>query len=210
MTKYRTYTKYLFFAFNSVIIITYTCQFTTTQPLSLLVTCFFVKRMAASFTDNPGWIKKMKMRFTQIDTDKNGLVNDDDIALIAKKMAEYRKRGRDAEQRYYKMLHDIYSFAIQGKEDVTPDQFVEGMKSFVIQHDVKERIKTFADYTFEVIDVNGDGLISYDEMRQFGKEVGNMSDEMVDMVFRQTDINQNGVITPAENEETLFKFFLSS
>lgn len=166
--------------------------------------------MTASFTDNPAWIKKMKMRFTQIDTDKNGLVNDDDIALIAKKMAEYRKRGRDAEQRYYKMLHDIYSFAIQGKEDVTPDQFVEGMKTFVIQHDVKERIKTFADYTFEVIDVNGDGLISYDEMRQFGKEVGNMSDEMVDMVFRQTDINQNGVITPAENEETLFKFFLSA
>ena len=166
--------------------------------------------MAASFTDEPAWITKMKMRFIQIDTDKNGLINDDDIAAVAKKMAEYRKRGEDAKQQYYKMLHDIYSFAIQGKDDVTADQFIEGMKRFVTQPDVKERIKTFADTTFEVIDVNGDGLISYDEMRQFGKEVGSMSDEMVDMIFRQTDINQDGVITPAENEETLFKFFLSA
>ena len=166
--------------------------------------------MAASFTDDPAWITKMKMRFIQIDADKNGLVNDDDIAAIAKKMAEYRKRGEDCKQHYYKILHGIYSFGIQGKDDVTPDQFVEGMKKFVIQPDVKERIKTFADSTFEVVDVNGDGLISYDELRQFGKEVGNMSDEMVDKIFSQTDINQDGVITPAENEETLFKFFLSA
>ena len=45
------------------------------------------QRMAASFTDNPAWIKKMKARFAALDVDKNGVINERDVALLAKKFA---------------------------------------------------------------------------------------------------------------------------
>ena len=44
--------------------------------------------MAASFTDNPIWVKKMKDRFAALDVDKNGTINDDDVALLAKNLAK--------------------------------------------------------------------------------------------------------------------------
>ena len=59
--------------------------------------------MAASFTNNTAWIKKMKMRFALLDVDKNGIINQDDVALVAKNIAAYRKEGEDAEKSYLKI-----------------------------------------------------------------------------------------------------------
>lgn len=42
--------------------------------------------MAASYTDNPTWVKKIKQQFTHIDIDNDGRIDNDDIATMAKKI----------------------------------------------------------------------------------------------------------------------------
>ena len=65
-------------------------------------------------------------------------------------LKKYRKKGADAEQHYYKILQDVWALGLQGKQSVNQDEFVEGIKKFVTQSDVKQRIKAYADTMFEV------------------------------------------------------------
>ena len=51
--------------------------------------------MAISFTDSPTWIKKMKMRFSILDVDKNGVADTADLAIVARNLAAYRNQGSD-------------------------------------------------------------------------------------------------------------------
>ena len=136
-------------------------------------------RMAASFTDHPAWIKKMKMRFDFLDADKNGIINQDDEALIAKNIATYRKEGEDAEKNYRKILRTANSFSLSGKREVDEETFVQEMKKFVSQPDAKERVKELADMIFSLIDGNNDGVISYNEFCQFYKAM-NVDQEFFD------------------------------
>ena len=43
------------------------------------------------------------MRFALLDVDKNGIINQDDVVLVAKNIAAYRKEGEDAEKSYLKI-----------------------------------------------------------------------------------------------------------
>ena len=63
--------------------------------------------MAASFTQSPDSIKKMKMCFQLLDADKNGILDNDDIVLVAKRMANYRNEGTDAERYYVECIKSI-------------------------------------------------------------------------------------------------------
>ena len=123
-------------------------------------------RMTASFTDNPAWINKMKMRFALLDVDKNGVINQDDIALVAKNIATYRREGEGAEKNYFKVLNAINTVELP---EIDEETFVQEMKKFVSQPDAKERVKKLADMIFSVVDSNNDGVISYNEFCQFCK-----------------------------------------
>lgn len=166
--------------------------------------------MSASHTENPAWIYKVKMRFSHLDRNKDGLIDYNDIATIAKNMAKFGKKGTDAEQRYHEALINVWSFGLQGMDNVDADKFVEGIRKFVVQPDVKERIIAYADAHFEVLDANGDGVITPDEMHQYCRAVLDMDDEMIDIVFKEEDLNHDGVITLAEKRQALLQFFLTA
>lgn len=163
--------------------------------------------MAASFTDDPAWINKMKMRFAILDVDMNGIINQDDVALVAKNIAAYREEGEEAEKSYFKILKAVTTFVLAGEVD--EETFVQEMKQFVSKPDAKERVKKLADMIFGIIDANNDGVISYNEFCQFFKAM-NASQELIDTLFKQADTNKDGVIDHLEIQESYAKYFFST
>ena len=163
-------------------------------------------RMTASFTDNPAWINKMKMRFALLDVDKNGVINQDDVALVAKNIATYRREGEGAEKNYFKILKAVTTFELP---EIDEETFVQEMKKFVSQPDAKERVKKFADMIFSVVDSNNDGFISYNEFCQFLKAL-NANQELIDTLFKQADTNKDDIIDHLESQESFIKYFFST
>ena len=162
--------------------------------------------MATSFTDSPAWIQRMKMRFDLLDADKNGILGNADIALVAKNIATYRNEGPDAEKHYFKTLQSITLAEEQG---VTEKEFIEQAKKFVSQPDAKEHVKELADMVFEVVDANKDGVISYEEYSHFYKAF-DASQEMIDTFFKAADTNEDGVVDPLETQQSYMKYFFSA
>ena len=167
--------------------------------------------MATSITESPVWINKMKIRFASMDVDKNGRVNVDDISILAKKFAGYRKEGKEDEKRYFDALMLVYSYATRGAEGTNEEEFVEGMKEFVAQSDARQRVNGFAAMLFEVMDTDKNGVISFDEFMGFHKASNTkLDEELLKGIFMDADTNRDGVIQPSELEESLAKFFLSA
>ena len=163
--------------------------------------------MAASFTESPDWIKKMKMRFDLLDVDKNGVLDNADIVLLAKRMAAYRNEGPDAEHNYVESIRTIISPFIE-KEGINEKEFIENARKFVSQPDAKAHVREFAKKMFEIVDANKDGIISKDEFTQFYRAL-NASQEMIDRSFKAADTNEDGVIDCSELQETYVKFIFT-
>lgn len=52
---------------------------------------------------------------------------------------------------------------------------------------------------FEVVDVNGDGMISEEELRHLSERLGEpFSDEQIEKIFSQADADGDGLISLAE------------
>ena len=154
----------------------------------------------------------MQARFAALDVDKNGVINEDDVALLAKKLAGYRKEGKDAEKKYFDMLNSVWSFGIGGSggQGVNEDKFVQGMKQFVTRPDARERMNAYSAMVFGVIDSDKDGVIDYDEFKRFHKACSNMDDQLIERFFKDADINGDGVIRVSEFEASTAKFMLSA
>ena len=162
--------------------------------------------MDTSFTDSPTWIKKMKWRFSHLDVDKNDIVDNADLAIVAKKLAAYRNEGPDEEKHYYQIVKAI---SLVDDKGVTEEEFVEQAKKIVSLPDAKERVKGLADAVFKIMDINNDGVISYEEFLHFHKSL-NIKQETIDELFNKADTNGDGVVDYQETCESFIKFFLSA
>ena len=162
--------------------------------------------MDISFTDSPKWTKKMKWRFALLDVDKSGVVNNTDLAIVAKNLATYRNEGPDEEKHYFKV---IQATSLVDEKGVTEEEFIERAKKFVSQPDSKERVKVLVDSVFNIMDANKDGVISYEEFLQFHKSL-NIEQEAIDMLFNVADVNGDGVIDYQETYESFVKFYFSA
>ena len=162
--------------------------------------------MDTLFTDSPTWIMKIKTRFVLLDVDKNGVVDTEDVAIIAKNLATYRNEGSDEEKYYFKV---IQASSLVDEKGATEEEFIEKAKIFVSQPNAKEQVKELVDAIFKIMDADKDGVVSYEEFLQFHKAF-NIEQEMIDMVFKDTDINGDGVIDQAENYESFVNFFFSA
>ena len=130
--------------------------------------------MAASFTDNPAWIMKMKERFPALDVDKNGAISKDDIAELAKKLAGYQKEGKDAEKQYFDTVKSIWLYGIgEGTltSGINEDEFIQGMKQSVTQPDAREHVKTYSAMVFGLIDADKDGVVNLMNSPNFKRQV---------------------------------------
>ena len=167
-------------------------------------------RTLSTFTDSPVWVGKMKTGFSSLDLNKDGFADDRDVAQIAKSIAKYKTEDPAFEQECYEQLKKSTCYGIVAK-GVTADEYVEGMKKFVSLPDAKERIKQTADMIFSVIDVNQDGVITFEELSNYGKTVALMDDDMVDLidVYEASDLNKDGVVDPDEFRIMYEKMYLT-
>ena len=161
--------------------------------------------MDTSFTDSPIWVKKMKLRFSHLDVDNSGILDNADMTIVAKKIAAYRNKGPDEEKHYYEV---ITSISLIDDKGVTEEEFVEQAKKIVSLPDAKEHVKGLADAVFKIMDINKDGVISYEEFLHFHKSL-NIKQETIDELFNKADTNGDGVVDYQESCESFFKFFLS-
>ena len=162
--------------------------------------------MTASFTDQPEWIEKMKMRFAMLDLNNDGLHGNVDVAIAAKRVASYRNEGEETEKRYFMIIQAV---TLADDKEVTEEEFVQKLKKFVSQPDAKERVKELADMVFDVIDANKNGVISYDEFVQF-HSILNASQKIIDTLFKTADTNENGIIDRSEIQASYAKLFFSA
>ena len=163
--------------------------------------------MAASFTESPDWIKKMKMRFDLLDADKNGVLDNADIVLVAKRMAAYRNEGPDAERNYVESIRTMISPFFE-KEGINEKEFIENARKFVSQPDAEAHVREFAKKVFEIIDANKAGVISKDEFTQFYRAL-NASQELIDRSLKVADANEDGFIDRSDLQETFVNFIFT-
>ena len=162
--------------------------------------------MTASFTDQPEWIEKMKMRFAMLDLNNDGLHSNADVDIAAKRVATYRNEGEEAEKRYFKIIQAVTLAEDRG---VTEEEFVQKLKNFVSQPHAKECVKELADMVFDVIDANKNGVISYDEYVRF-HSISNASQKIIDTLFKAADTNKDGIIDRSEIQASYAKYFFSA
>ena len=73
----------------------------------------------------------MKMCFQLLDADKNGILDNDDIVLVAKRMATYRIEGPDAERYYVECIKSII-FQFLEKQGLNEEEFIEKQGSLFL------------------------------------------------------------------------------
>jgi Ca2+-binding EF-hand superfamily protein len=158
----------------------------------------------AKYFDEPTWSQKMKLRFTQLDRNRNGAIDDGDFKDLARQVAEY---GSIPYDKAYKIITELWGQGLGEKTKVTPDEFAENMKAFVQRPDARERAVLYADMMFDTMytrEVAGHAMgLTYGTVYMFLKEVINMSDEMISTVFDKTDANKDNVISREEHEAGL-------
>ena len=147
----------------------------------------------------------MKDRFSALDVDKDGIINVEDVSFLANKLATYRNRGEDASKRYFATFNAV--FGVQGRTNM--DEFLAGMKAFVVKPDAEERAHGIADMVFEIIDEDGNGEVSFDEYYRFHKASSNMSEDMIKHFFATVDKNGDGILQRSEFRESTIKLLMS-
>ena len=167
----------------------------------------------ANFTESSAWLRNMKLVFSQLDFNKDGVVDDRDVTQLAKYIAEHKgESGPEAEQKYFKMLKQSYIPCVplvDHPNGVTADEYVEGMKKFVNLPDAKERLKEGADLLFDLMDTNKNGVITQAETCAFGRNVLKMDKDIGQLMHKNQDLNKDGVISNNELYMMVEKFYMS-
>ena len=143
------------------------------------------------------------MRFRLLDADNNGILGNNDIALVSKRVAAYRNESPDAEQRYFKTLQSVTLAEERGVEE---KEFIENARKFVFQPNAEECEGESADMVFGVVDANKSGIISYVEYSQFYRAF-NADQKLIDTFFKRADTNEDGIIDRSEIRESYVNYF---
>ena len=155
----------------------------------------------ATYTDSPVWVNKMKIRFNNLDLNKDGVVNENDIIKQVSTMAaKHGHLSLEEEKEICEKLKQSLGYGVVGvnPNGVTVDEYVEGMRKFVNLPDAKEHMKKTADMFFVLIDTNKDGVISFEELFEYGRKVLEMGEDMIKLMYETSDLNKDGVIDTDE------------
>ena len=168
----------------------------------------------ADYLSNVKWVKRLGEFFTQLDTDDNGYVSQEEWLLKVDNLA---KVVTDRPDEMTKLREATLEFttAVGLTEGVKADKkkFLELMAAFMIAE--MDRVKRgevalmekLANVQFDVVDKNHDGSITFEEYKLVVKETMNFDEDAAKAIFNLIDQNKNGKIERKEFTTANGKFW---
>lgn len=117
--------------------------------------------------DSPVWIDKMKKQFLALDIDRDGYITEDDVILLASTLASMKEMTEQQEADILKELRGLWLFGqeLQGDVSFHWAQFLDSMRTFIITPTARQRVRSYGEFLFKIIDANGDGSASKEEIQ---------------------------------------------
>ena len=154
-------------------------------------------------------LRKMKTRFERMDIDKNGYLSIEDYQELARRFIEYGKLSGEDEQRIHKAMQDVCTM-IGMKEGVKimREEYMTGVFEMFQDEKKIKGLKEILSQMFNVVDGNGDGVISPQEFRLYFKIMG-IDESSAQISFDVIDTDSDGMITRDEFVVAGMDFFIS-
>ena len=141
--------------------------------------------------------RKMKTTFVKLDVNKTGYLSIEDYQELTRRFIEYGKLSREDEQRIQKAMEDVcISIGMNKGVKQTPEQYLSG----IIEMPEEERKimgESLLSQWFDVVDTNGDGVISPQEFGVYFKIMG-IDESATQASFDAIDTNHDGLISRDE------------
>ena len=151
--------------------------------------------------------RKMKTAFVKLDVNKTGYLSIEDYQELTRRFIKYGKLSREDEQRIQKAMEDVcISIGMYKGAKVTPEQYLSG----IIEMPEEERKimgESLLSQWFDVVDTNGDGVISPQEFGVYFKIMG-IDESATKASFNLIDTNHDGIISRDEFVAAGVDFFI--
>ena len=158
--------------------------------------------------------RKLALAFYKYDQSKNGLLEKEDLLLIATRIAE--SFGFKEGDRKYQEIIQAYSQAWDrylasadrdGDGKVSLTEFLEARGN--MDPSQIEKNQEVNKLMFDCLDVDGSGTISFKEYEIFLKALGESNEENIKLAFDSIDLNKDGSISRDEYAKIRSDYFRS-
>ena len=183
--------------------------------------------MASDLTKNEFWVKKMTTRFHALDLNKDGVLTKADFDIFTERTIQIGKLSEAQAERNWKLHNEILSaygdenlkLTLAGFIEATA-KYAEGTVNFYsCRHSQLTHCFCFChvgDYQaivgnkfFDVIDTDGDGIISYNEWAVYFECIG-VDVKHARPCFDALDTNKDGKLSRSEFVDALVNFSRST
>lgn len=159
--------------------------------------------------------KKIMRQFEVFDADGNGYLEAADMDRIAERVASIRGWSKDSPS--FAALHKLYEYGVEAAQPFMDDQGRVDRDAYLKFYDktlnapgaYNAVVGQLAEFLFTVLDADGDGQITQDEVRQFYEAYG-IDVELAPEAFGKLDMNGDGHISKGEVTDAVAQFYFSS
>jgi len=158
----------------------------------------------------PFWERKMRTFFKRMDVDGNGYLTKEDYERIGDLYVEVGQldavKAKQARRKLIKIWYDYFeSDSTNGKvNEADYIRAVRNRKSLIF-----ETTMQIQGLFFDIIDLNGDGIIQKEEFAIFYKVLGIKDEKVAAQCFKALDTNGDGLLSYDEFTHAGYNFFYS-
>jgi len=158
----------------------------------------------------PFWERKLKTYFRRMDSDGDGVLTKKDFDRFADRYVEFGKLdGVKAKQAHRKLMRIWYDFlepgSINGQCD--SDTYVQNCRERKAM--IPKTSLQFHGLFFDLIDINGDGVIQKEEFELWFKVFGIEDKQVAHQSFSALDTNGDGQLSYDEFTHAGYQYFFS-
>lgn len=159
--------------------------------------------------------RKIVRMFEILDTDGNGYIEPSDLVRLAGSVATaigLRPATAEFEAirwRYLASWDEARPF-VDRRGRVALDDYLRYHEQLVSMPEAFEsRMRSLADFVFSLLDADGDGRITREELSRFQAAHG-VPESLSEMIFPLLDLDGDGYLSAAEMREMLPQYYLSA
>ena len=163
--------------------------------------------MALTEEHNAFRLRKLRTCFNGLDVDNDGYITTEDFEEMAKRFIEYGKLDEKRRTGITKSFLDIcQGLGVKDGDKMTLEQYLAGGLKLCENPRGPEMTKILMSMNFDVVDVNGDGIISPEEFRLYFWCMG-IGESHAKASFEGIDTDHDGLISKEEFVAASIEFF---